>query len=325
MSRETRTLEIRGRRFALGPRAWLMGIVNVTPDSFSDGGLYFDPGQAVDRGLELVADGADIVDVGGESTRPGSRPVPEAEELRPRRPGHRGPAQADAGPPLRRHDQGRRGPSRPRRRGRHRQRHERLPLRPGHGRRRGPVRRGRRPDAHAGHAADDAGRPRATTTSSARSAPSSPTGSASPRPPASRAERIIVDPGIGFGKIVRAQPRAPAPPGGLPRARPAAPRRLLAQGVPRPHPRPAARTRGSRGRSPRPSFRSSAAPTSCRVHDVGPVARAVRAAEAILGRRRCRRRPAADAREGRPCSLRSGRSSARSRSSTSSTSCSSPS
>jgi dihydropteroate synthase len=81
MSRETRTLEIRGRRFTLGPRAWLMGIVNVTPDSFSDGGRYFDAAKAVERGLELVADGADIVDVGGESTRPGSRPVPAAEEI----------------------------------------------------------------------------------------------------------------------------------------------------------------------------------------------------------------------------------------------------
>jgi dihydropteroate synthase len=82
MNRETRTLEIRGRRFDLGPRVWLMGVLNVTPDSFSDGGLYIDPGRAVDRGLALVAEGADVVDVGGESTRPGSLPVPEAEELR---------------------------------------------------------------------------------------------------------------------------------------------------------------------------------------------------------------------------------------------------
>ena len=80
MSRETRTLEIRGRRFELGPRIWLMGVVNVTPDSFSDGGAYFDAGKAVDRGLALAAEGADIIDVGGESTRPGARPVPEAEE-----------------------------------------------------------------------------------------------------------------------------------------------------------------------------------------------------------------------------------------------------
>ena len=82
MNRETRTLEIRGRRFDLGPRAWLMGVLNITPDSFSDGGLYADPGRAVDRGLALIAEGADVVDVGGESTRPGSLPVPEAEELR---------------------------------------------------------------------------------------------------------------------------------------------------------------------------------------------------------------------------------------------------
>jgi dihydropteroate synthase len=82
MTRETRPLDIRGRRFLLGPRTWLMGVLNVTPDSFSDGGLYFAAGRAVDRGLELAAEGADILDVGGESTRPGSRPTPEAEEIR---------------------------------------------------------------------------------------------------------------------------------------------------------------------------------------------------------------------------------------------------
>jgi dihydropteroate synthase len=58
-----------------------MGVVNVTPDSFSDGGRYFDAGRAVEHGLELAAAGADIIDVGGESTRPGSRPVPESEEI----------------------------------------------------------------------------------------------------------------------------------------------------------------------------------------------------------------------------------------------------
>ena len=82
MERETRVLDIRGRRFLLGPRTWLMGVVNVTPDSFSDGGRYFDAEKAVARGLELAAEGADILDVGGESTRPGSLPVPAAEELR---------------------------------------------------------------------------------------------------------------------------------------------------------------------------------------------------------------------------------------------------
>jgi dihydropteroate synthase len=59
-----------------------MGVVNVTPDSFSDGGQYLDHAAAIARGLEQVAEGADGVDVGGESTRPGADPVPVAEELR---------------------------------------------------------------------------------------------------------------------------------------------------------------------------------------------------------------------------------------------------
>ncbi len=63
-------------------RCAVMGVVNVTPDSFSDGGLWFDPERAVKHGLDLVAAGADLLDVGGESTRPGARRVDEAEELR---------------------------------------------------------------------------------------------------------------------------------------------------------------------------------------------------------------------------------------------------
>jgi dihydropteroate synthase len=59
-----------------------MGVLNVTPDSFSDGGRWFDHSQAVAHGRELIVEGADIVDVGGESSRPGARPVDEAEELR---------------------------------------------------------------------------------------------------------------------------------------------------------------------------------------------------------------------------------------------------
>ncbi len=59
-----------------------MGVVNVTPDSFSDGGEFLDPARAVEHGLELVAEGADVVDVGGESTRPGAEAVPAEEELR---------------------------------------------------------------------------------------------------------------------------------------------------------------------------------------------------------------------------------------------------
>jgi dihydropteroate synthase len=60
----------------------LMGVVNVTPDSFSDGGLYLDPEAAIAHGRELAQDGAAILDVGGESTRPGAEEVSEAEELR---------------------------------------------------------------------------------------------------------------------------------------------------------------------------------------------------------------------------------------------------
>jgi dihydropteroate synthase len=62
--------------------ALVMGVLNVTPDSFSDGGRWFDPDAAVAHGLDLVADGAGVVDVGGESTRPGADPVDEAEERR---------------------------------------------------------------------------------------------------------------------------------------------------------------------------------------------------------------------------------------------------
>jgi dihydropteroate synthase len=62
-------------------RPLVMGILNVTPDSFSDGGRFFERDEAVRRGHQMIAEGADIVDVGGESTRPGAEPVPEAEEL----------------------------------------------------------------------------------------------------------------------------------------------------------------------------------------------------------------------------------------------------
>jgi dihydropteroate synthase len=79
--RKTYALEARGRGFVLGRKTWVMGILNVTPDSFSDGGAYLGPEAAAARGIEMIADGADIIDIGGESTRPGSRPVPEDEEL----------------------------------------------------------------------------------------------------------------------------------------------------------------------------------------------------------------------------------------------------
>jgi dihydropteroate synthase len=71
-----------GAALSTGSPFRLMGVVNVTPDSFSDGGLFFEAGAAVAHGLELAAAGADILDVGGESTRPGAEPVSAAEELR---------------------------------------------------------------------------------------------------------------------------------------------------------------------------------------------------------------------------------------------------
>ncbi len=77
----TRVLECAGRRLTLDqPR--IMGIVNVTPDSFSDGGDHFDAAAAIAHGLMLAGEGADILDVGGESTRPGADEVPVDEELR---------------------------------------------------------------------------------------------------------------------------------------------------------------------------------------------------------------------------------------------------
>ena len=71
-----------GFTWQLGESPKVMGIVNVTPDSFSDGGRFLDPGCAADHAAELVARGADLVDIGGESTRPGAAPVSEQEELR---------------------------------------------------------------------------------------------------------------------------------------------------------------------------------------------------------------------------------------------------
>ncbi len=81
---ERRTFEVPLPRGSLtvGPRPALMGIVNVTPDSFSDGGEHFDADAAVEHGRRLADEGADILDVGGESTRPGSDPVRPEEELR---------------------------------------------------------------------------------------------------------------------------------------------------------------------------------------------------------------------------------------------------
>jgi dihydropteroate synthase len=74
--------KLRERILSLGDKTLLMGVLNVTPDSFSDGGKYSDPDRAFARAIELEEQGADILDVGAESTRPGSTRVSEAEELR---------------------------------------------------------------------------------------------------------------------------------------------------------------------------------------------------------------------------------------------------
>src|SRR4249920_3187096 len=75
-------LKIRQADYVFPGPALVMGILNVTPDSFSDGGRFMEPQAALDRALELEAQGAAIIDVGGESTRPQALPVTEAEELR---------------------------------------------------------------------------------------------------------------------------------------------------------------------------------------------------------------------------------------------------
>lgn len=76
------SLQLGEKTFAWGTRTFVMGIVNVTPDSFSDGGKFFDPASAIEHGLKLIAAGADLLDVGGESTRPGAAEVSDDEEAR---------------------------------------------------------------------------------------------------------------------------------------------------------------------------------------------------------------------------------------------------
>ena len=75
-------LKVRGHELQFGDRTLIMGVLNVTPDSFSDGGRFSDPDRAVARALELEEQGADLIDIGAESTKPGAKPVSEAEELR---------------------------------------------------------------------------------------------------------------------------------------------------------------------------------------------------------------------------------------------------
>ena len=288
-----------------------MGIVNVTPDSFSDGGVYFDPRKAVERGLELVADGADIVDVGGESTRPGSRPVPAAEEIGRILPvieGLRQQTQAllsvdttkaavaqaalDAGADIVNDTSAFRFD----------------PAMPGVVARAGA---GARPDAHAGDAAHDAERPplrrppRRDRRVPLRPHPRRRGRRHPPGAPHRRSRHRL-------RQDRRAQPRAPPPPGRPPGPRPPAPSRLLAQGLPRAPSSTCRPARGSRARSRRPSCRPSAAPTSSGSTtsgpSPGPSARPKRSWDRRRRRRRSRGRRRA--REGRPCSLRPGPSSA---------------
>jgi dihydropteroate synthase len=75
-------LRLPSRTLVLGERTLVLGVLNVTPDSFSDGGHYFDADAAAERALEMERQGADLMDIGGESTRPGSEGISEEEELR---------------------------------------------------------------------------------------------------------------------------------------------------------------------------------------------------------------------------------------------------
>lgn len=77
-----REITIGNKKFALGERTYIMGILNVTPDSFSDGGSYTSVEKALERARQMVEEGADILDIGGESTRPNHTFVPEEEELK---------------------------------------------------------------------------------------------------------------------------------------------------------------------------------------------------------------------------------------------------
>jgi len=82
ISKTQYAIRCRKRTLTLGKRTLLMGVLNVTPDSFSDGGLFYDKEKAIPHGLRMVEEGADIIDIGGESTRPGSKPLELEEELR---------------------------------------------------------------------------------------------------------------------------------------------------------------------------------------------------------------------------------------------------
>ena len=183
-------------------RPLIMGIVNVTPDSFSDGGRFLAADAAIEHALRLEAEGADILDIGGESTRPGSGAVDLDEECRRVLPVIAGARQAEPRAPFDRHAQGRGDAARSRAGRAH------------HQRRLGAHARSARPcETAAGtglpvvlmHAQ---GEPRtmqddrATTTWCSTSAIGSRSGSRPASAAGMSATRLIVDPGIGFGKTL---------------------------------------------------------------------------------------------------------------------------
>ncbi|PYX80164.1 MAG: dihydropteroate synthase [Acidobacteria bacterium] len=86
--------DLGSRSLELGKRTLVMGVVNVTPDSFSDGGVYFDRDRAVEHAVQLLADGADIIDIGGESTRPGAKVAPDTPSDKKSKAGNPSPPQA---------------------------------------------------------------------------------------------------------------------------------------------------------------------------------------------------------------------------------------
>jgi len=81
MNDAPRAWRFQGGELPLGKRTLIMGVVNVTPDSFSDGGRFLEAGAGVEQGLRLLDEGADMLDIGGESTRPGAEPLPTSQEL----------------------------------------------------------------------------------------------------------------------------------------------------------------------------------------------------------------------------------------------------
>ncbi len=178
-----------------------MGVVNVTPDSFYDGGLYFEPARAIEQALKLIADGADIIDVGGESSRPGAAPGlgQGREETHPA--GHRSGAGEKKRSDLGGYDQSRSGRGGHRRRRAHHQRHQRRPVRPGYPVARFEDRRRPRPDAHEGNAPDDA-EPGQLRRCRGRGeiVPGRAAGAA--REAGVREAGLICDPGIGFAKTL---------------------------------------------------------------------------------------------------------------------------